>query len=441
MSDILAELDWRGLISNCTDRDALAKRLTEGSITLYCGFDPTADSLHVGNLVPLLALKRFQDHGHRPIVLAGGATGMVGDPSGKSTERNLQTPEQVTRNIAAIQSQLTKFLNFDPSKNSALLVNNHDWTGQITFLEFLRDVGKYITVNWMMQKDSVRGRMENENPNRQTAGISFTEFSYMLLQGFDFYHLREMFNCELQVGATDQWGNITVGTELIRKKLNGATAWGLVFPLLTKADGSKYGKTASGTVWLDSKKTLPEEFYRFFLKTDDADVIKLLKVLTFLERDEISKLERDMAENPSGRAAQKVLAMEMTKRVHGEAIAQAVARGSEGLSIKSPFTNQSKETLDHFWAVSKQLQYDLYQIEQKPLVEVVALSGLAPSKNQARQLILAGGVRVNGEKETNPNLPITKSMFLYHYLFLQKGTSANVAIRVNVPPAGIHPGT
>ncbi|HWA27066.1 MAG TPA: tyrosine--tRNA ligase, partial [Lacunisphaera sp.] len=227
MSDILEELDWRGLYADCTDRAALAERLAKGPLTLYAGFDPTADSLHVGNLVPLFALRRFQLAGHRPIVLAGGATGMVGDPSGKSDERNLQTPEQVDRNIAAIKVQLTKFLDFTASANPARLVNNADWTAPLSFLDFLRDVGKHITVNSMVAKDSVRSRMEDRG-----TGISYTEFSYMLLQGYDFYHLRKELECELQVGATDQWGNITVGTELARKKL-GATVWGLVFPLLT----------------------------------------------------------------------------------------------------------------------------------------------------------------------------------------------------------------
>ena len=297
MSDILAELEWRGLYADCTDRDALAKRLAEGPLTLYCGFDPTADSLHVGNLVPLFALRRFQQHGHHPIALAGGATGMVGDPSGKSDERNLQTPEQLAHNLACIKPQLSRFLDFDGAKNPARLVNNYDWTGQVTFLEFLRDTGKHITVNSMIAKDSVRSRMED-----RSTGISFTEFSYMLLQGFDFQHLRKTFNCELQVGATDQWGNITVGTELARKKL-GATVWGLVFPLLTKADGTKYGKTATGTVWLDPKKTSPYRFYQFFVNADDADVIKLLKTLTFLPQDEIAALEKETKANPGARAA------------------------------------------------------------------------------------------------------------------------------------------
>jgi tyrosyl-tRNA synthetase len=295
--NILDELRWRGLLADCTDPVALRARLEQGPITLYCGFDPTADSLHVGNLVPLLALRRFQLLGHHPIALAGGATGMVGDPSGKSAERNLQTPEQVEHNIAAIRVQLTQFLDFDVRANPARLVNNHDWTGPLTLLAFLRDVGKHISVNSMVAKDSVRSRMEDRE-----AGISYTEFSYMLLQGYDFYHLRHALGCELQIGATDQWGNITVGTELTRKKL-GATVWGLVFPLLTKADGSKYGKTATGTVWLDPRRTSPYRFYQFFVNADDADVGKLLRTLTFLNAEEIAALEREVAANPGARAA------------------------------------------------------------------------------------------------------------------------------------------
>ena len=286
---LLEELQWRGLYADCTDSDALARRLNEGAITLYCGFDPTADSLHVGNLVPLFALRRFQLAGHHPIALAGGATGMVGDPSGKSAERNLQTPGQVEHNIASVKQQLAKFLEFDPARtprqNPARLVNNADWTAPMSYLEFLREVGKFFTVNWMVAKESVRARMEDREN-----GISYTEFSYMLLQANDFYYLRKSLDCELQVGATDQWGNITAGTELIRKKLN-ASAYGLVFPLLTKSDGTKYGKTATGTVWLDPKRTSPYRFYQFFMQTEDADVVKLLKVLTFLSPEEITALE------------------------------------------------------------------------------------------------------------------------------------------------------
>ncbi|HND60073.1 MAG TPA: tyrosine--tRNA ligase, partial [Opitutaceae bacterium] len=298
---ILEDLQWRGLYADCTDLDALSKRLAAGPITLYCGFDPTADSLHVGNLVPLLALRRFQLQGHNPIALAGGATGMVGDPSGKSSERNLQTPEQVAHNIAAIKEQLSRFLDFNTPANPAKLVDNAAWTAPVTFLEFLRDVGKYFSVNTMIAKDSVRSRLDRAREDGE-GGISYTEFSYMLLQAHDFLHLRESANCELQVGATDQWGNITAGTDLIRKKSGGnLNAWGLVFPLLTKADGTKYGKSASGAVWLDAKRTSPYRFYQFFVNSDDVDVGKLLRVLTFLSHDEIAALDAELKANPGAR--------------------------------------------------------------------------------------------------------------------------------------------
>lgn len=279
--NILDELRWRGLYADCTDLEALSARLATGPLTLYCGFDPTADSLHVGNLVPLLCLRRFQQAGHVPLALAGGATGMIGDPSGRSSERNLLTPDVLKHNIASIKEQLARFLDFDAPGNAARLVDNFDWFGPISYLEFLRDVGKYFTVNAMVAKESVRARMEDRDN-----GISYTEFSYMLLQAYDFYHLRSHSNCELQIGATDQWGNITAGTELCRKKL-GVPVWGLTLPLLTKADGTKYGKSASGAVWLDSKRTSPYRFYQFFVQSDDRDVIKLLKVLTFLDRKSV----------------------------------------------------------------------------------------------------------------------------------------------------------
>ncbi|HEY6358151.1 MAG TPA: tyrosine--tRNA ligase, partial [Vicinamibacterales bacterium] len=274
-ASIFDELDWRGLYADCTDRPALTARLAERPITLYCGFDPTADSLHVGNLVPLLALRRFQMQGHMPIALAGGATGMIGDPSGKSDERNLLTPDQLAHNLERIKPQLARFLDFEAKRHPARLVNNYDWTQPLSILDFLRDIGKHITVNGMVAKDSVRSRMED-----RSSGISFAEFSYMLLQGFDFYHLKKTFDCDLQIGATDQWGNIVVGAELTRKKM-GATVWGLVLPLLTKADGTKYGKTATGTVWLDPQRTSPYRFYQFFVNSEDATVGSLLKSLTF----------------------------------------------------------------------------------------------------------------------------------------------------------------
>jgi len=423
---ILEELEWRGLYADSTDREALARRLAEGALTLYCGFDPTADSLHVGNLVPLFALRRFQLHGHLPIALAGGATGMVGDPSGKSDERNLQTPEQVAHNIDAIRVQLARFLDFTTPKNPARLVNNHDWTGGITFLEFLRDVGKHITVNSMIAKDSVRSRMED-----RSTGISFTEFSYMLLQGYDFYHLRKTFNCELQVGATDQWGNITVGTELTRKKL-GATVWGLVFPLLTKSDGSKYGKTATGTVWLDPKKTSPYRFYQFFVNADDADVIKLLKTLTFLTSGEISAIEAELAANPGARAAQKALAREMTTVVHGADALAGALKASEilfGGSLDGVTEAIFNDVVGE--VPTKDLEKSRLDGAGAPIADLIVLGGLAASKGAARNDLEAGGIYLNNVRVPDHNRLVTTADLLFgKYLLLRKGKRSYVVLKL-----------
>ncbi|MEN9632790.1 MAG: Tyrosine--tRNA ligase [Verrucomicrobiota bacterium] len=414
---LLEELQWRGLYADCTDQDALTKRLAEGPIALYCGFDPTADSLHVGNLVPLLALRRFQLAGHHPIALAGGATGMVGDPSGKSAERNLQTPEQVALNIASVQTQLAKFLDFETRTNPARLVNNADWTAPVSYLEFLREVGKFFTINWMIAKESVRARMEDREN-----GISYTEFSYMLLQAFDFYHLRKTLDCELQVGATDQWGNITAGTELIRKKL-GAGGYGLVFPLLTKADGTKYGKTANGTVWLDARRTSPYRFYQFFMQTADADVVKLLKVLTFLAPAEIDALETDLKNNPGARLAQKTLAREMTQLVHGpERLAGALKASDvlfggslDGLSAED-FQDVAGE------APNKRIERASLAGAGLALTEALVQGGLAPSKGQARKDIEGGGVYINNVKAPESTRALTTADLIFgSFILLRKG--------------------
>jgi tyrosyl-tRNA synthetase len=424
--NILDDLRWRGLLADCTDLDALSKRIADGPLTLYCGFDPTADSLHVGNLVPLLALRRFQLQGHHPIALAGGATGMVGDPSGKSAERNLQTPDQVAHNIASIRQQLTQFLDFNVATNPARLVNNHDWTAPVSILEFLRDVGKHITVNSMVAKDSVRSRMEDRE-----SGISFTEFSYMLLQGFDFYHLRKTHHCELQIGATDQWGNITVGTELTRKKL-GATVWGLVFPLLTKADGSKYGKTATGTVWLDPKRTSPYRFYQFFINTDDADVVKLLKTLTFLSPEEITALEAGMSANPGARAAQKALAREMTQLVHGADRLAGALKASEVLFGGSLDGLSAEDFLDVVAeAPNKAVTRSQLAGTGTALIDLLVHSGLCPSRGQARKDIEGGGINVN-------NVRVAEAARLLHlgdvlfdrYILLRKGKRNYSVLRI-----------
>src|SRR2546423_6715288 len=310
--NIYEELEWRGLIADCTDPTELQKRLATGPTTLYAGFDPTADSLHVGSLVPLVALRRFQLAGHHPISVAGGATGSIGDPSGKSAERNLLDKQTLDANIAGIKEQLEKLLDFETKTNPARLVDNADWTASVSYLEFLRDIGKHFSVNMMVAKESVRARMEDRD-----AGISYTEFSYMLLQAFDFYHLRKELNCELQIGGSDQWGNITAGTDLIRKKL-GTHAFGLTLPLITNADGSKFGKTVAGAIWLDPKRTSVYRFYQFWINIDDRDVIRYLKFFTFLSRDEITALEKKHGENPGAREAHKALAKTVTDLIHGE---------------------------------------------------------------------------------------------------------------------------
>lgn len=414
--NILEDLQWRGLLADCTDLTALTERLSSGPVTLYCGFDPTADSLHVGNLVPLFALRRFQLQGHHPIALAGGATGMIGDPSGKSSERNLQTPGQVSHNIASIKTQLAKFLDFDTTANPAQLVNNADWTAPVSYLAFLRDVGKHFTINWMTAKDSVKSRMESDN------GISYTEFSYMLLQAFDFYHLRKTANCELQVGATDQWGNITAGTELCRRKLGVAT-WGLTFPLLTKADGTKYGKSAGGAVWLDPKRTSPYRFYQFFMQAEDSDVIKLLKVLTFLSRDEIATLEADLAANPGARSAQKTLARELTLLVHGASALEAAVKASQilfGGEIGDASEEIFREVVGE--VPTKSVERSRLEGAGTPLTELLVLASLAPSKGQARKDIEAGGAYLNNVRCADPVRGITTADLLFgKYILLRKG--------------------
>ena len=421
---IIDELKWRGLYADCTDLEALEQRLAQGPLTLYAGFDPTADSLHVGNLVPLLALRRFQDYGHHPIALAGGATGMIGDPSGKSSERNLQTTDQVAANITAIEAQLAKFLDFECAPNPARLVDNSSWTAPFSYLEFLRDVGKHFPVNIMLAKDSVRSRLED-------GGISYTEFSYMLLQAHDFYHLRTANDCELQVGATDQWGNITAGTELIRRK-SGATAWGLTFPLLTKSDGTKYGKSAAGAVWLDPKRTTPYRFYQFFMQAEDADVVKLLKVLTFLPREEIDALASEHTTHPGARAAQQALAVAVTTLVHGSAACEDAQRAStimfggglEGIS-EAAFNDVVGEVPTHEIPAEKLVG------DGSSLIDLVVHAKLCPSKGQARKDIQAGGIYVNNERSNDIARTLTNGDLLFgQYLLLRKGKRNYTVLRV-----------
>ncbi len=414
---ILDELQWRGLLADCTDREALAQRLAKGPITLYAGFDPSADSLHVGNLVPLLALRRFQLHGHVPIALAGGATGMIGDPSGKADERSLLTAEQLAKNMAGIRVQLAKFLDFEAKPNAARLVNNYDWTAPLSILDFLRDVGKHLTVNVMAAKESVRARMEDRE-----SGISFTEFSYMLLQGYDFCHLRQTLGCELQIGATDQWGNITIGIELTRKKL-GASVWGLTFPLLTKSDGTKYGKTASGAVWLDPKRTSPYRFYQFFVQVEDAEVVKLLKTLTFLSEAEIAALEAEVKANAAARAAQKALARELTTLVHGPEAVAAALKASEilfGGSLEGVSEAVFHDVVGE--APTKELEKAKLAGPGLPLIDLLVHSGLAASRGQAKKDIEGGGIYLNNGRVADLARSAAASDLLFgKYLLLRKG--------------------
>jgi tyrosyl-tRNA synthetase len=423
---ILDELRWRGLIADCTDIDGLAQRIALGPVTLYAGFDPTADSLHVGNLVPLFALRRFQMYGHRPIALAGGSTGMIGDPSGKSEERNLLTLDQLTHNLEGIRPQLARFLDFDVTSNPARLVNNIDWTASVGVLDFLRDVGKHISVNAMVSKESVRSRMETRE-----AGISYAEFSYMLLQGYDFYHLRKTHDCELQIGATDQWGNITVGTELTRKKL-GATVWGLVSPLLTTSDGTKYGKTADGAVWLDPKRTTRYRFYQFFVNADDADVGMLLRALTFLPREEIERLEAAHQAHPEGRAAQKALARELTLLVHGTDGLSAAERASEIL-FGGTLQGISEEVFND--VVGEVPTQDLERARLASpgaaLSDLLVQAGLSSSKSQARKDIEGGGIYLNNERVVETTRSVTIGDLLFgKFLLLRRGKRTYAVLNV-----------
>lgn len=424
--NVFEELSWRGLVADVTDAEGLPKRLTEKPIVLYCGFDPTADSLHVGNLVPLIALRRFQLAGHHPIAVAGGATGLVGDPSGKTAERQLLTRERLNENIAAVKVQLRKLLDFDTAINPARLVDNADWTAPVSFLDFLRDIGKHFSVNMMVQKESVRARMEDRE-----VGISYTEFSYMLLQAFDFYHLRAEHNCELQIGGSDQWGNITAGMDLTRKKI-GAHVWGLTLPLITNADGSKFGKTVAGAIWVDPRKTSVYRFYQFWIRTDDRDVIKMLKFFTFLSKDEIAALEQAHIEKPEGRVAHKALAKAVTDLIHGEAATAEAMRASEIL-FGGGLEGISETTFEEIVGEvpTKELPVDRFGGSGLPLLELLVEAGLSGSKGQARKDIEGGGIYLNNQREGNIQRAVASADLLFgKYLLLRKGKRNYAALRV-----------
>ncbi|QIZ10199.1 tyrosine--tRNA ligase [Priestia megaterium] len=386
--DLIQDLGWRGIIYQQTDEEGLKDSLNKGQISLYCGVDPTADSMHIGHLLPFLTLRRFQQHGHRPIVLVGGATGLIGDPSGKSEERKLLTLETVQDNVAGIKKQLESIFEFD-GENGAIMVNNYDWAGSMDVVTFLRDIGKHIGVNYMLAKDTIASRLET--------GISFTEFTYTILQAMDFLHLYEHHNCKLQIGGSDQWGNITSGLELIRKvQPEGSKAYGLTIPLVTKADGTKFGKTESGAVWLDPEKTTPYEFYQFWINTADADVVKYLKIFTFLSHEEIEQLEKAVQEEPHLRKAQKVLAEELTRLIHGEDSLQQAIKISQALFSGDVRSLSGAEIEQGFKDVPAYTSKN-----EENLVDLLVASKISPSKRQAREDISNGAVTVNGEKITD----------------------------------------
>ena len=391
MTNVLIEdLKWRGLIYQQTDEQGIEDLLNKEQVTLYCGADPTADSLHIGHLLPFLTLRRFQEHGHRPIVLIGGGTGMIGDPSGKSEERVLQTEEQVDKNIEGISKQMHNIFEFG-TDHSAVLVNNRDWLGQISLISFLRVYGKHVGVNYMLGKDSIQSRLEH--------GISYTEFTYTILQAIDFGHLNRELNCKIQVGGSDQWGNITSGIELMRRMYGQTDAYGLTIPLVTKSDGKKFGKSESGAVWLDAEKTSPYEFYQFWINQSDEDVIKFLKYFTFLGKEEIDRLEQSKNEAPHLREAQKTLAEEVTKFIHGEDALNDAIRISQALFSGDLKSLSAKELKDGF----KDVPQVTLSNDTTNIVEVLIETGISPSKRQAREDVNNGAIYINDERQQDVN--------------------------------------
>lgn len=419
--DFIEELTWRGMVH--TIMPGTEEQLKKEMTTAYLGIDPTADSLHIGHLCGVMMLRHLQRCGHKPLALIGGATGMIGDPSGKSAERNLLDEATLRHNQAAIKKQLSKFLDFESDvPNRAELVNNYDWTKDVTFLDFAREIGKHITVNYMMAKDSVQKRLNGEARD----GLSFTEFTYQLLQGFDYLTLYKERGCRLQLGGSDQWGNITTGTELIRRKLGGE-AYALTCPLITKADGGKFGKTESGNVWLDPERTSPYKFYQFWLNVSDADAEKYLKIFTFLTKEEIETLAAEHEANPGARPMQKRLAKELTVMVHSEKDYDAAVEASAIL-----FSNHAAEALrgldertllDVFEGVPR-FTISKEELEAGiPVLDLLAVkTGVFPSKGEARKMIQGGGVSINKEKYSNPAGTIgTDALLGGKYIHIQKG--------------------
>ena len=419
--DLIDDLKWRGLIAQTTDEAELRKALAK-PITLYVGFDPTAPSIHVGNLVVLFVLRRFQLAGHNPLPLVGGATGLVGDPSGKNEERTLNTTEVVGQWVDRIKGQLSKFMDFETEKNPAVMVNNLDWTAPMSAIEFLRDIGKHFSVNQMLNKDAVSARLEKD-------GISYTEFSYQVLQSMDYLELFRRHNCTLQIGGSDQWGNITAGLDLIRR-VESASAHALTVPLLTKADGTKFGKTAGGSVWLDPEMTSPYAFFQYWLNSDDKDVINFLKVFSFKTRSEIEALETAHNANPGAREAHRELARELTSLVHSPEIATRVEEAARALFGQGDLASLDEKTLSSALAELPRTQVESGS-EMPTWVDLLAATGVVDSKSAARRIVKEGGAYLNNEKVAGEDFRLEKSHFLCgKYAVLRKGKRDLAAVEL-----------
>jgi tyrosyl-tRNA synthetase len=421
-SQLLADLEWRGLIAQTTDREELTKDLNAKPIKFYIGFDPTAPSLHVGNLVVILVMRRFQLAGHLPIALVGGATGLVGDPSGRNEERTLNDESIVEQWVGNIRLQLERFLDFNSGKNAAVMANNLDWTKPVSALEFLRDIGKHFSVNQMLAKDSVSSRLES-------GGISYTEFSYQVLQAFDYLELYRRDNCRLQLGGSDQWGNIVAGLDLIRK-VEGGSAHAFTIPLMAKSDGSKFGKTAGGSVWLDSEMTSPYAFYQFWFNTEDADVEKYLKVFSFKERSEIERLIETVKSNPGAREAQRELARELTAMVHGSDQSEKVEAASSALFGQGDLSALDEKTLTA--ALSQLPKVTIKKGDAFPTwVDLLAATGVVESKSAARRIVKENGAYLNNEKIVGEDFAPTKADLIHgRFLVLRKGKRDLASVEV-----------
>ncbi|WP_413100166.1 tyrosine--tRNA ligase [Streptomyces sp. Inha503] len=419
MTAIVDELTWRGLIAHATDEDALRKALADGPVTFYCGFDPTAASLHVGHLVQVLTLRRLQQAGHRPLALVGGATGHIGDPR-PTAERTLNDPETIAEWVTRLRAQIEPYLSFE-GDNAATMVNNLDWTGGMTVIEFLRDIGKHFRVNKMLTKDSVAQRLASDQ------GISFTEFSYQLLQGMDFLELYRRYGCTLQTGGSDQWGNLTAGLDLIHRLEPHAEVHALATPLMTKADGTKFGKTETGTLWLDPEMTTPYAFYQFWLNTDDRDISRYMRILSFKSREELEELEKVTEERPQARTAQRALAEELTTLVHGADQCAAVIAASKALFGQGELTELDEATLAA--AISELPNAKVSELGQ--VTDLFAEVGLAPSKSAARRTVKEGGAYVNNVKVTAEDAVVTANELLHgRWLVLRRGKKNLAAIEV-----------